>query len=62
VKIAATRGPVAARSGLRLNSPRSARASKYTVSITRRDYSGYFEPKFFDRIVALSRDYGIAEK
>jgi hypothetical protein len=28
-------------------------APKYTVSITRRDYSGYFEPQFFDRIVAL---------
>jgi class 3 adenylate cyclase/TolB-like protein/cytochrome c-type biogenesis protein CcmH/NrfG len=39
-----------------------ALAPKYTVSITRRDYSGYFEPQFFDRIVALSREYGIPEK
>jgi len=39
-----------------------ALAPKFTVSIVRRDYSGYFEPKFFDRIVALSLEYGIPEK
>jgi hypothetical protein len=37
-------------------------APKYTVSIARRDYSGYFEPKFVDRIAALSLEYGIPEK
>jgi hypothetical protein len=30
--------------------------------MTRRDYSGYFEPKFLDRIVALSLEYRIPEK
>jgi tetratricopeptide (TPR) repeat protein len=39
-----------------------ALAPKFTVSIVRRDYSGYFELKFFDRIAALSREYGIPEK
>jgi TolB-like protein/Flp pilus assembly protein TadD len=36
---------------------------KYTVAIALRDYySVYFEPKFLDRIAALSREYGIPEK
>jgi tetratricopeptide (TPR) repeat protein len=39
-----------------------ALAPNYTVSIARRDYSGYFEPKFLDRIVALQLEYGIPEK
>jgi adenylate cyclase len=40
-----------------------ALAPKYTVAIAQRgDYSGYFAPKFFDRIAALLREYGIPEK
>jgi adenylate cyclase len=40
-----------------------ALAPKYTVAIAQRgDYSGYFAPKFFDRVAALLREYGIPEK
>jgi adenylate cyclase len=40
-----------------------ALAPKYTVAIAQRgDYAGYFAPKFFDRIAALLREYGIPEK
>ena len=31
-------------------------APKYTVTIAQRAYTGYFESKFLDRIVALSRE------
>jgi adenylate cyclase len=37
-------------------------APKFTVAIERRRSPGYLEPKFFDRIVALSLEYGIPEK
>jgi hypothetical protein len=40
-----------------------ALAPKYTVAIAQRgDYAGHFAPKFFDRIAALLREYGIPEK
>ena len=38
-----------------------ALAPKFTVAIERRVAPGYFAPKFFDRIAALSREYGIPE-
>ena len=37
-------------------------APKLTVALERQLSPGYFEPKFVDRIVALSREYGIPEK
>jgi class 3 adenylate cyclase/TolB-like protein/Tfp pilus assembly protein PilF len=39
-----------------------ALAPKWTSSTTQRNWSRYFGPQFFDRIVALSREYGIPEK
>jgi TolB-like protein/cytochrome c-type biogenesis protein CcmH/NrfG len=39
-----------------------ALAPKFTVAIERRLSPGYFEPKFLDRIAALSLEYGIPEK
>jgi hypothetical protein len=39
-----------------------ALAPKWTLSTTQRFWSRYFTPQFFDRIVALSREYGIPEK
>jgi hypothetical protein len=33
-----------------------------TLSNPQRSSSRYFGPQFFDRIVALSREYGIPEK
>jgi adenylate cyclase len=37
-------------------------APKWTLSRTQRNWSRYFMPQFFDRIAALSREYGIPEK
>ena len=37
-------------------------APKWTLSRTQRNWSRYFTPQFFDRIAALSREYGIPEK
>jgi tetratricopeptide (TPR) repeat protein len=39
-----------------------ALALNYTVALERRLSPGYFEPKFLDRIAALSGEYGIPEK
>ena len=39
-----------------------ALAPKWTLSTTQRNWSRYFAPQFFDRIVALSRQYDIPEK
>jgi tetratricopeptide (TPR) repeat protein len=37
-------------------------APKWTMSTTQRFWARYFTPQFSDRIVALSREYGILEK
>jgi adenylate cyclase len=39
-----------------------ALAPKFTVAIERRVYLGYLAPQFFERIVALSREYGVPDK
>jgi hypothetical protein len=39
-----------------------ALAPKFTVATERQFYPGFFAPQFLDRIVALSREYGIPEK
>ena len=39
-----------------------ALAPKYTVAISRAYWIGYFGPEFSDRLIALSREYGIPEK
>jgi hypothetical protein len=39
-----------------------ALAPKWTLATTQRNWSRYFGLQFFDRIVALSREYGIPEK
>jgi tetratricopeptide (TPR) repeat protein len=39
-----------------------ALAPKYTISSTRGWWSRFLTPQFFDRIAALSREYGIPEK
>ena len=37
-------------------------APKWTLSTTQRFWARYFTPQFFDRIAALSQEYGIPEK
>jgi len=37
-------------------------APKWTLSTTRRNWDRRFGPQFSDRIIALSREYGIPEK
>jgi len=39
-----------------------ALAPKRTLSYWRRVWSRYYTPQFADRILALSREYGIPEK